>query len=83
MLRLRVVFYGVLKQDAGAKAQDLALDADRISVGELKAVLAGRYPALAGRLDAVACAVGDALVGPDYALQDGDEVALLPPVSGG
>lgn len=82
-MRLTVTFYGGLKQAVGARAQTLELPHDSLTAGALKALLAERYPALGPRLDAVACAVGDELVGPDHPLGDGDQVALLPPVSGG
>lgn len=82
-MQLQIVFYGVLKQVVGAKSQTLNLPQDSVTVGELKTLLAERYAALNARLETVACAVGDELVGPDYRLYDGDEVAFLPPVSGG
>lgn len=82
-MQLRIIFYGGLKQTVGAKGHTLELEPDSVTVHELKALLADRYPALAPRLATVACAVGDELAGPDHRLRDGDEVALLPPVSGG
>jgi molybdopterin converting factor subunit 1 len=82
-MRIQVIFYGVLKQDAGGKTQTLELAQDAVTVHELKALLVEKHPNLSSRLGAVACAVRDELVGPDYCLHDGDEVALLPPVSGG
>ena len=82
-MRVQVTFYGGLKQDVGAKRQTVELPGDAPTVGALLVALAARYPALAERLATVACAVGDTLVGPDHPLHDGDEAALLPPVSGG
>ncbi|MEP0764570.1 MAG: MoaD/ThiS family protein [Chloroflexota bacterium] len=82
-MRVHVTFYGGLKQDVGARQQTVELPGDAPTVGALVETLAMRYPALAERLATVVCAVGDTLVGPDHALRDGDEAALLPPVSGG
>ncbi|MCL4239400.1 MAG: MoaD/ThiS family protein [Anaerolineae bacterium] len=82
-MRVHVTFYGGLKQDVGTRQQAVELPGDAPTVGALVETLAMRYPALAERLATVACAVGDTLVGPDHPLRDGDEAALLPPVSGG
>ncbi len=82
-MQVHVTFYGVLKQDVGTKHQTLDLPGDVLTVGGLAALLADRYPALAERLATVAFAVGDALVGPEHVLRDGDSASLLPPVSGG
>lgn len=82
-MQLTTIFYGLLKQDTGGKTQTLDLDREALTVGELRALLVERYPAIAPHLGTVAFAVEDALVSPDYVLTDGDAVALLPPVSGG
>ncbi len=41
------------------------------------------HPRLAGRSDALTVAVNEEFVGPDWVLKAGDEVALIPPISGG
>jgi molybdopterin converting factor small subunit len=82
-MRVNVVFYGGLKQAVGVKRQALELDREKLTVAELVDVLAGQYPALGPHLDTVAYVVGNEIVEPDYVLRDGDEAALLPPVSGG
>ena len=82
-MQVHVTFYGILKQDVGAKHQTLDLAEEVLTVGGLAALLADRYPALSDRLATVAFAVDDALVGADYVLHDGASAALLPPVSGG
>ena len=46
-------------------------------------VLAGEFPALAGYESATSCAVNEEYASLTTALGDGDEVAFLPPVSGG
>jgi molybdopterin synthase catalytic subunit len=51
------------------------------SVRGLKAILAERAPALAQL--AVACAVNRAYAEPERVLAEGDEVAFIPPISGG
>jgi len=82
-MKVNVVFYGGLKQDVGAKYQSLEFATESLTVGELVDELKAQYPSLAPRLGMVAYAVDDTLVDPDYVLHDGDEAALLPPVSGG
>lgn len=45
--------------------------------------LAAEFPAMAGYATAVSCAVNEEYARLGAALQDDDEVAFLPPVSGG
>lgn len=82
-MKIQVTFYGVLKQDVGAKQQTLEFSGDRLTLAELVETLKRQYPALAARLETVAFAVNDELVTPDTVLYDGDLAGLLPPVSGG
>jgi molybdopterin synthase catalytic subunit len=49
----------------------------------LKAVLIERYPGLEELWPAMAIAVNDEVVEMDKVLAEGDEVFLIPPVSGG
>ncbi len=81
-MQVQVTFYGVLQQIIGARRLTLEL-AEGASVGGLAETLSAQYPALAERLPTVAFAVGDALASSERLLQHGDQVALLPPVSGG
>jgi len=81
-MQVQVTFYGVLQEVVGARRLALELP-EGASVGTLAETLTARYPALAERLPTVAFAVGDALANPQQPLQSGDQVALLPPVSGG
>jgi molybdopterin converting factor small subunit len=54
-----------------------------VAVAELVAALAAANAGLAELLPHCAIAVGDELVARDFVVQPGDEVAVLPPVSGG
>jgi MoaE-MoaD fusion protein len=53
------------------------------TAGQLLATVTGEEPRLAGVASAVMVMVNRAYVGPDHPLADGDEVAFIPPVSGG
>src|SRR5438552_8850599 len=53
------------------------------TVGQLVEAVLARYPRLSGHEDSMLLAVNHEGVRPDLVLRDGDEVALLPPVSGG
>jgi molybdopterin converting factor subunit 1 len=53
------------------------------SVRELLAVLQREYPRLEPTIESAMVAVNLEYVGPDFELSEGDEVALIPPVSGG
>ncbi len=82
-MQIHVTFYGVLKQDSGIKQQTVDLPGDAPTVQVLGETLAATYPAMAKRLQTVAFAERAVLVASDHVLEDGDLVALLPPVSGG
>lgn len=82
-MKIHVVLYGVLKQDAGSKHQTLDLAGNSATVADVVHTLAAQVPALAARLETIAYVVNDEIVHPDCVLHDGDQVALLPPVSGG
>jgi molybdopterin converting factor subunit 1 len=81
-MRVRVLFFGVLKDLAGKAADDIDLP-EGASVRDVIARYESAIPRLKGSLSSVALAVNREYQGPDARLKAGDEVALLPPVSGG
>lgn len=81
-MRVRVLFFGVLKDLAGKSSDSLDLP-DGVSVRDVLAQYEGQIPRLKAMLPSLALAVNQQYAGPDTKLQADDEVALLPPVSGG
>ena len=65
---------------AGELARDLAPGA---TIGDLWRQLAGEFPALDAYERSISSAVNADYARMDRAVADGDEIAFLPPVSGG
>jgi molybdopterin synthase catalytic subunit len=57
--------------------------ADEATVAQLQEQLGRDYPAVVPFLPTLVCAVDDEYVPAEHRLHDGDEVAFIPPVSGG
>lgn len=80
MIHVRVLAFGMLKDAMGSEATPLELPAGA-SVGDLLAEIARTHPA--ARLQGIAVSVNAEYATPSHVLRDGDEIGLLPPVSGG
>ncbi len=74
--------FGPARDCAGGSTVEVAI-ALPASVDDLVAALALSNEELAELLPCCAIAVGDELVARDFVVRPGDEVAVLPPVSGG
>jgi molybdopterin converting factor subunit 1 len=81
-MRVRVLYFGVLR-DVFGRANELMDLADGASVADLLADYRSRQVGAIGLWDSIAVAVNQEYARGSVALKDGDEVALLPPVSGG
>lgn len=81
-MTVHVKLFALLRDRAGVAELTLDLPA-ATDVSAAAASLAGRFPALAGFLPRVAYAVNREYVPASTPLHDGDELALIPPVSGG
>jgi molybdopterin synthase catalytic subunit len=81
-MRVRVLFFGLLKEITGTPQEEIEL-AGAPSAGDLFERYAQRFPKLRAMRASIVLARNRELVSAAAALSDGDEVALLPPVSGG
>jgi molybdopterin synthase catalytic subunit len=81
-VQVTVRYFAALRERVGRAAERLALPAGATAADAL-AALAQQHPALATALPQVRCAVNQEYVASDTVLHDGDELALIPPVSGG
>jgi molybdopterin converting factor subunit 1 len=82
MSRLTIRLFATLRERAGAP--ELTRDfPDDVTVAEIWARLKSEFPALDGHRDSVRFAVNQEYVGDDYRPHPGDEIAFIPPVSGG
>ncbi|GAC1319543.1 MAG: hypothetical protein NVSMB2_14940 [Chloroflexota bacterium] len=77
---VHVRLFASYREAAGTRSLDTLLPADA-RVSDLMMLLAERIPGLLTAPGMVA--VNQAYVQPDVQLHDGDEVAFIPPVSGG
>jgi molybdopterin synthase catalytic subunit len=82
LLRVRIRLFAVQRELAGTRELAVELPAGA-TVEEAWAALVGLYPALAPGRTSVRFAVNGDWAGPEATLSDGDEVAMIPPVSGG
>ena len=81
-MRVRVLFFGVLKNMVG-KSEEVIELSEGASVRDLIVCYESKIPQLKESLPSLALAVNQQYVGPETKLKPGDEMALLPPVSGG
>lgn len=81
-VRVRVLFFGMLKELVGKAADEVEVR-EEASVRDVLAYYESRIPSLKASLSSLALAVNQQYAGPDTRLHRDDEIALLPPVSGG
>ncbi|NHC38672.1 molybdopterin converting factor subunit 1 [Bacillus sp. MM2020_1] len=75
----KVLFFAHLRDAVGAEF--LSVDAGGKTVAELKAELSAKYNL--PKMDTVMTAVNEEFAANDEVIRDGDEIAFIPPVSGG
>jgi molybdopterin synthase catalytic subunit len=82
-MNVSILLFATLKDAVGGNRVTLALDGDAVTVAQVRAALAERYPALHRPLATAIAAVNQEFAEPGDTVTDGDEVAFFPPVSGG
>lgn len=75
----KILFFAHLRDAVGEEF--LHLDASGKTVAQLKAELSEKYDL--PRMDTVMTAINEEFASNDEVIQDGDEIAFIPPVSGG
>lgn len=78
---VKVLTFGIAREICGSQVLDVTVD-ENATVDKLKSVLAQLYPALE-RLTSFTIAVNGEYAQALTAVSPGDEVAIIPPVSGG
>lgn len=81
-MKVRLLLFGAAAESAGAVHEGFELP-DGARAGDVAAAFRRARPEAAGALGATAVAVNRRYARADAPLAEGDEVALIPPVSGG
>jgi molybdopterin synthase catalytic subunit len=81
-VRLRVRLFAAFRERAGAGEVEVDVP-DGAPVSAVVEAVTGRAPSLVDVIGAARPVVNKEFVGPEHRIEAGDEVALLPPVSGG
>ncbi len=81
-MRVRVLFFGMLKDWVGRSDDSLDLP-EGATLGDVVQHYESRIPRLKDFAASIAMSVNQEYAGPESRLKSGDEVGLLPPVSGG
>jgi len=81
-MTIRVLFFGSLAHDLGEQTCNLVLS-DNARVADALSALREQYPSIDKHADRIATAVNLEYVKQTHVLHDQDELALIPPVSGG
>lgn len=74
--------FGALRELLGTERMELELEAE-LTVEQLRRLIAKKYPKVADILPNLAFSVNLEFARADTLVKHGDEVALIPPVSGG
>jgi molybdopterin synthase catalytic subunit len=81
-MRVRVLFFAALRDAVGSKEEVLELEAG-LPLREVVSRVQARFPAVAAYGSRLAVSLNQERAGLDAPVRDGDEIAFLPPMSGG
>jgi len=81
-MELSVRFFALYRERAGCSVAKVTLP-EGTTVADLVAVVRDRFPKLAPPDVKIVVAVNEEYAEPETSLQAGDEICLIPPVSGG
>jgi molybdopterin synthase catalytic subunit len=81
-MQVRLLFFATLKDIVGAREMRLEMPAGA-TVGDVLTHLEATYPRVKGYRPVVLTAINEEYVDQGARVEDGDEVAIFPPVSGG
>jgi molybdopterin synthase catalytic subunit/molybdopterin converting factor small subunit len=81
-MQVRILFFGMLKDIAG-RGSDLLNLPEHATLGDVFVHYEKIAPRLSKLAHSIAISVNQEFAGPDEKLKEGDEIAFLPPVSGG
>jgi molybdopterin synthase catalytic subunit len=81
-MTIRILYFAVVRERLGTSEEELAVQPGS-TVAQLLHELARRHPALADLRATLRLAVNEEFARDDRVLEEGDVVALIPPVSGG
>ena len=81
-MRVRVLFFGVLKEIVGTAEESIEIE-PRTTLASVFERYSERFETLRNRRSSILFARNSEFAAPDTVLADSDEVAFLPPVSGG
>jgi molybdopterin converting factor small subunit len=80
-MTLKIVAYGIAKEIINAREKDWQVEGVR-NISDLKSKLISDFPDFS-KLTKLSFAVDEEYRDDDFNLKDGDEVVIIPPVSGG
>ncbi|HEY3432466.1 MAG TPA: molybdopterin converting factor subunit 1 [Rhodocyclaceae bacterium] len=84
-MSIRILYFAALREALGQSEESFDLPAEAISLGQLRQTLAardGNWQTL-NTMKNLKAAINQTMAGAEVLLQDGDEVAFFPPVTGG
>ena len=81
-MRVRILLFSQMRIEAERSTEELEV-AEGATVGDALTQFYSRHPALQGFAPSCLVAVGLEYAPPGHPLSEGDEISLIPPVSGG
>lgn len=82
-MKVTVLFFSLFRDKTGTESVVLDLPGEAATVTDAMRLVFERYPDLESWSDKMLVAVNCEYAKPAATLQDGDELALMPPVQGG
>jgi molybdopterin synthase catalytic subunit len=82
-MQVKILFFATLKDLAGQKQMALDLVGDSSNLAQIRRELANRFPEMEANLNAASAAINEEFAFGEAPINDGDELAFFPPVSGG
>lgn len=81
-MELTILAFGIAREIVGGASTTIKVEAPSLTVAEMKRLLKERFPGFQ-QLTSLAVAVNSEYASDEQPLGEGDEIVLIPPVSGG